>query len=71
MTSVPSFTVFVRAAERAEERVGLEHLVVGRAEQGQLVEVVHHHHGVGAGVLGRHGDRRDPLEELGAARVSG
>ena len=36
--------------ERAEQRVGLEHLVVGRAEQGQLVEVVHHHHGVEAGL---------------------
>jgi hypothetical protein len=33
-------------SEGTEERVGLEHLVLGRAQQRQLIEVVHHHDGV-------------------------
>ena len=34
------------AGQEPERRVRLEHLVLGRAEHGQLVEVVHHHAGV-------------------------
>ena len=69
MTSVPSFTVFVRAA-RAPSSVYASNISwSGGPEQGQLVEVVHHHDGVGAGVLGGDGDGGDPLEELVRARV--
>ena len=34
--------------QRRQQRVALEHLVLGRPEHGQLVEVVHHQHGVEA-----------------------
>ena len=57
--------------ERAEQRVGLEHLLLGAAEHRELEEVVHHEHGVEAGLLG--GDRLggDPLEQLGRGRRPG
>ena len=50
--------------ERAEQRVGLEHLLVGVAEHRQLEEVVHHEHRVESRLLG--GDRLggDALEQL-------
>ena len=57
--------------ERAEQRVGLEHLLLGPAQQRQLVEVVHHEHGVEAGLLGGHRLGGDALEELGGRRRPG
>ena len=60
----------VRAGrQRTEEGVGLEHLELRRAHHGQLVEVVHHHDGVGAGVLGGDGHGRHLLEEVARFRV--
>ena len=41
-----------RRGQGAQGGVGLEHRLVGRAETGQLVEVVHHEDGVVAGGLG-------------------
>ena len=55
--------------QRAEQRVGLEHLLLGLADHRQLVEVVHHEHGVEAGLLGGHGLGGDALEELGGRHV--
>ena len=69
VTSVPSLTRFVRAAS-APRRVYASNISwsVGPSS-GQLVEVVHHHHGVGAGVLGGDRDGGDPLEELAGRGV--
>ena len=72
VTSVPSFTRFGAGGERAEQRVAPRaSRASGGPEQRQLVEVVHHHDGVEARVLGRDRDGRDPLEQLGRRRRPG
>ena len=38
--------------QRRQQRVALDHVLIGRAEPGELVEVVHREHGVEAGFLG-------------------
>ena len=65
MTSVPRRTALGAGGQRAEQGVGLEHLLLGPAEHRQLEEVVHHEHGVEAGLLGGDGLGGDALEELG------
>ena len=50
--------------ERAQQGVGLEHLGVGRAEEGELEEVVHDHDGVEAALLAGGGHGRHSVEEL-------
>ena len=54
-----------RGGQRAERGVGLEHRLVGRPDAGQLVEVVHHQHGVETGGLGLAGLRDHRREQLG------
>ena len=65
VTSVPRRTALGAGGERGEQRVGLEHLLLGAAEHRQLEEVVHHEHGVEAGLLGGDGLGGDALEQLG------
>ena len=69
MTSVPRLTRDVRAAQRAERRVGLEHLLFGISQHRQLPEVVHHPHRVEARILGGLGLRGDPIEDVGRSRT--
>ncbi len=71
MTRVPSCTSLGGGGQGAQRGVGLEHRLVGRAESGQLVEVVHHEDGVEACRLGLLRLRDDGGEELGDAGAVG
>ena len=58
-----------RRRERAQGGVGLEHRLVGGAEAGQLIEVVHHEDGVvarGFGLLGLRDDGGEECLDAGA-----
>ena len=57
--------------QRAESGVGLEHRLVGRAEAGQLIEVIHHEDRVEAGGLGFLSLGDDGGEEFGDAGAVG
>ena len=57
--------------EVAERGVGLEHLVLGRAEHLDLEQVVHHAHALEPGLLGRDDDARQVVGEAGAPRRVG
>ena len=57
--------------QRAEGRVGLEHLELGRAQHRQLPEVVHHPHRVEAGLLGGPRLFHHPVEQGVSGVVSG
>jgi hypothetical protein len=60
-----------RRAERAQDRVRLEHRLLGTAERRQLVEVVHHPDRVEPGLLRGARELDDAAEQLGVGRVEG
>jgi hypothetical protein len=55
--------------QTAEQRVGLQHLLLGRAEHGQLEEVVHDEDRVEARLLGGLGGVDEDVEQLGGGSV--
>ena len=59
------------AGQESERRVGLEHLVLGRADPADLPEVIHHRQAGDAGLFGALCDLAQRLAELRRAALPG